>query len=128
MAERTGAVLLLVHVIDTEADRATRRLLRATLRTLERVPVANPDPVGDQVLEVAAARAAESGVVVERSVVTSDARSAAIVGAAARAGADLVVLGSSMSEVDGAAFFGRTAERVLEACPTGLVLVTTPAV
>jgi nucleotide-binding universal stress UspA family protein len=140
IAAHHGASLFLLHVNTDVAEpepvepveddqvgavaAAAGQIVRAVRRQGARTRVPGDDP-GEELLDRAASLARESTVRSRRVIVRHPTRGLAIVEAAQRMRADLVVIGVTPQPVADRVFLGQTASHVLAAADLGVLVVAT---
>lgn len=139
IAAHHGASLFLLHVdtdvtepepvlpVDDEVGgvaAAAGQIVRAVRRQGARSRVPGDDP-GEELLDRAALLARQSAVRSRRVIVHHPTRGLAIVEAARRMRADLVVIGVTPQPVADRVFLGQTASHVLAAADLGVLVVAT---
>lgn len=140
IAAHHGASLFLLHVNTDVAEpepigpvigdevggvaAAAGQIVRAVRRQGARSRVPGDDP-GEELLDRAALLARESAVRSRRVIVRHPTRGLAIVEAAQRMRADLVVIGVTPQPVADRVFLGQTASHVLAAADLGVLVVAT---
>jgi nucleotide-binding universal stress UspA family protein len=117
-----GTEVVLTHVV----DRPVRQLARYFTRSSDEDVTVTMPPVAHHLMDAALAQSAELGVTPRTVVREGSSPATTLVATAEAEGADLVVLGASLRNVDGRPFLGHVVETVLEHCDTTVVVVATP--
>jgi Kef-type K+ transport system membrane component KefB/nucleotide-binding universal stress UspA family protein len=117
-----GTEVVLTHVV----DRPVRQLARFFTRARDADVGVTTPPVTHHLMDAALALGTELGVTPRTVVQEGSSPAATLVATAKAEGADLVVLGASLRNVDGRPFLGHVVETVLERCDTTVVVVATP--
>jgi nucleotide-binding universal stress UspA family protein len=119
ISEDLGTELLLTHVVNREPVPIPWVFHRGPTRDERSV-------LADKLLAGAEERAAEAGASTRRYLREGISTVETMIEAIGTSGADLVVLGARVRNVDGQPFLGHNVETVLERCDATVVVVATP--
>jgi len=125
-AASSKAVVKVLHVNPTEAATPVQRVFRSTFRSHERLVGSYADPVGVRLIDAVVTAADAAGVRCDRIFSEHQSRAEAILDAATANWCDLILLGVEAQEVDGEAFLGRTARRIMQQAPMAVGIIVLP--
>ncbi|HEU0257032.1 MAG TPA: cation:proton antiporter [Microbacteriaceae bacterium] len=125
IAQRTGADLVLAHIV-TQPERDSGREVSAEAPSARQAEAASQAAVS--VVREALSHAREQNVPARGRVRAGRVRGEEILAEAEATGADLIVLGTFVSTVDGRPFLGYTVDHVLAQSTATVVVVAIPEV